>query len=276
MIIDHEESAGPQQCPIEVLNDSSNSLIPHVLVSHPKSDEPDSTANRTNPTLYPPPNNRDDEGYLALKEGALYYVEGMRLLSSEKTSESIACFQAAEIMYLHAASRSNIQSFANLGYLYHYDRCAGAYFNSVDPSKAESPSEALISAVLELGADERAYYCFLHAARRGHAESCYMLGDLASSGKGCQKDEKTAFEYYMRAHDLSLKYDSVIWGNAAVRIAMCYERGIGCQKDLNEAHAWYARAIKGLDSSTHTNGRGKSKMLDAAKNGMKRVEQRLS
>ena len=47
----------------------------------------------------------------------------------DEHEKRIMCFQAAELLYLHASKKGNPIGDLNLGYVYSYDRCEGRYWN---------------------------------------------------------------------------------------------------------------------------------------------------
>ena len=72
--------------------------------------------------------NEDHKGRAALHYGEAYYVEGMSCDPDGPNNEHQKrrlCFEAAELLYLHAASKGNPYGHLNLGHIYSEDRCEG-------------------------------------------------------------------------------------------------------------------------------------------------------
>lgn len=59
-------------------------------------------------TVYPFEEETDPDGDIALSHESNYYVEGMSYTDSEDRETRIQCFQAAEILCLHAAAKGNV------------------------------------------------------------------------------------------------------------------------------------------------------------------------
>lgn len=58
--------------------------------------------------VYPFEEEPDPNGDIALSHESNYHVEGMSYTDSEDRETRIQCFQAAEILYLHAAAKGNV------------------------------------------------------------------------------------------------------------------------------------------------------------------------
>ena len=124
----------------------------------------------------------DPAGELALDAGADYYNEAMSCDWRTERRRRVECFQAAEVLYLHASRLGNAMADDDLTYVYSYDRCEGNYWDSVAAgAKSPRPEERLSIA-------ERAFAHCRVAAESGIAESCYKLGDFLRDGRGCEKD----------------------------------------------------------------------------------------
>lgn len=66
----------------------------------------------------------DHNDWEALRYGSAYYEEGMSCDPDGPHNEHEKrqmCFEAAELLYLHAASTGNPYAHLNLGYVYSYD-----------------------------------------------------------------------------------------------------------------------------------------------------------
>ena len=202
----------------------------------------------------------DDEGWDALQYGSEYYNEGMACDSEAEHERRVQCFQAAELLYLHAAALGNPYAQLNRGYVYSYDRCEGRYWGS-----GETPYPC----------EERAVECYRSAANAGIAESCYKLGDLLRDGRGCEMDLREAYEWFGRAYELGKDEDPVVWGSAALRLARACEEGEGCEQSFEMARAWYELATTGLGIAVRGGEQWYRRSLRNAEAGLARVRQEL-
>ena len=222
----------------------------------------------------------DPDGSQALAYGADYYDEGMSCDPVDEHEKRIMCFQAAELLYLHASRKGHPIGDLNLGYVYSYDRCEGEYWNRGVGLNKLVPDEVAKLATEFFGAlfdrDVQAYVHYRKAAEADVAEACYKLGDLLREGRGCEIDLAEAFEWYKRAYALGRDEHPVIWGSAALRLGRAYEEGEGCQQSFRQARTWYERASTGLGIAVRAGETWYNKALRHAENGLKRVEQELS
>jgi len=182
----------------------------------------------------------DPTGMQALQYGDRYYYEGMSCEGDELRARRIGCFQAAELLYLHAAEAGNPLAHLRLGRVYAYDRCEGGYWDrlmSWEPgADAHEPFPC----------DRQAYKQYLLAAQAGVAEACCGLGDMLRDGRGCEADHARAYFWYARAYELGASERPAVWGCAALRLGEACERGEGCERSLEQAATWYMRACEGL------------------------------
>src|SRR2546430_16350108 len=65
----------------------------------------------------------------------------------------------------------------------------------------------------------------------------YQLGRCYANGKGIEKDEVKAFEWYKKS---AKQEDS----NAQYQLGQCYKDGIGVEKDEVKAFKWYKKSAK--------------------------------
>lgn len=75
------------------------------------------------------PSGPDRGGLLALELGDRYLGEGLRKAGAIP-QERIACFKAAEILYLHAVRRGNRTAASRLRRIYSEDLCKGDYWKT--------------------------------------------------------------------------------------------------------------------------------------------------
>lgn len=212
----------------------------------------------------------DPDGSLALSLGSDYYNEGMSCDGRTEHARRVGCFQAAEVLYLHSSRLGNAMADDNLSYVYSYDRCEGAYWDSV-AAGAERPRQEE-----SLDVAGRAFaHCRL-AAQAGIAESCYKLGDFLRDGRGCEADLVEAYRWYRRSYELGRSEDPVFWGSAALRLGRAHEEGEGCRQSFEEARAWYSRAVTGLSVAVREGESWYRGSLRGAEAGLARVEQELA
>ena len=207
---------------------------------------------------------RDEGGWQALVRGAECYDAGMSCIDAAEREDRIAWFRKAERWYLEAAEAGNPYAWMDLGYVYSYDRCAGAY----RPLPGAQPGEPYPR-------ERRAFECFEHAARMGLAEACYKLGDLYSRGVGCMADAQWAYAWYTRAADRAGGDPPYVWGSAALRLADAHEHGRGCEQDFKQALSWYRKAVSGLQIAVRDGDWFYERPLSRAKAGVKRMCQEL-
>jgi TPR repeat protein len=244
-------------------SDIQDGELPNVWITAPRFDQTTGKASgRAYINLY---RHEDDPyGWEALEYGADYYNEGMQLTDIRDKNKRVEFFRAAELLYLHSAIHGNVQAMTNLGYIYYYDRCNGAYYHAI---MSDEPDKS---------PDELAYTYFKKAADKDSAEACYKLGDMYSAGRGCERNDKDAFFLFERAFKLGQNEEPSIWGSAALRLANCYENGTGCKHDFSQALNWYAKAETGLEITVRSGNSYYSKRLSEANAGKKRMKQELS
>lgn len=244
----------------------SDDPIPAIWITERVVGDDGELLGRTYEMIYPSEWCFDPCGSKALDYGARYYREGMSLASAGEEAARIDCFCAAEILYLHAASKGNVRAFVNLGYLYSYNRCEDQFF--VDYRHAENIEDYLRPYPRET----RAFECFSRAAESKDPEACYKLGDLYAQGQGCPKDERAAYQWYVRAYDLGMMADSYIWGSAALRLGRMLENGIGCSQNAIEALARYNEAENGLEMAIASGEIYYAGALEEARSAIERLK----
>ena len=248
--------------------------LPHLWITVPMVNDKGEVVGRTYTMHYPSsqyhldPN--DTHGDDALYYGGCYYDEAMGYTDPEDHQKRIECFQAAELLYRHAAGRGNQVANLCLGYVYSYDRCEGKYW--VDPMILNAAEDY----ARPYPREQRAFECLSQAAQAGICEACYKLGDMYKHGIGCEPDAAAAFNWYMRASDLSLLESPVILGSVALRLAGCYEEGFGCELDFSSALKWYRRAAEALEVAVDGGEVWYEKALAGARAGAKRCAQEVA
>jgi len=241
---------------------------PDVAFTEQRQPPTDTTTGRACIWHYFP--GADPGGWKALRFGSSYYDEGMSCDPEVDHEKRVLCFQAAELLYLHASVLGNPLGDLGLGYVYSYDRCEDRYWHKIMTWETEEDLRQ------PYPCDEKAYEHFRRAAEAGIAEACYKLGDLLRAGRGCETNYDEAFSWFTRAYDLGKSETPVIWGSAALRLGFAYEEGEGCMQSFEEARSWYERATTGLGIAIRS---GEDWYRDAhlrAERGLARVRQDLS
>lgn len=204
--------------------------LPGIWITQRVQGRGKACSDRTYVMLYSWDDLSDPDGSIALSFGADYYLEAMGYSEAADRQARIECFQAAEILYLHAASKGNVNAYLNLGYVYSYDRCEGRYF--VDRRHSED-----VSGGAPYPREQRAFECFEFAAKSGDAEACYKLGDLYKRGVGCEPDAAEALRWYMRASELKDGMPPHVWGASLFGWAMRTKTGLAANS------IWRRRSI---------------------------------
>ncbi len=189
-------------------------------------------------------------------------------------------FQAAEILLLHSLERGNIEAAIKLGDLYRDDLCKGSYWESDVELRAKHASEIDSRSLLR-----RAWMLYGSAARKGSALAYVRLADIELMSK--EEDvNKKAFSRLMRAYSMMLenvdpayafglrgsKDDAVDlgiaerqeFGSVLLRLAICFERGIGCSRSITIAKKLYEYSKMNLEHAFESGfWRSKSEYIDA-------------
>ena len=242
--------------------------LPLVWITRQEAEPRDGRTVRRCLFLYDPAD--DPDGDAALSYGSGYYNEGMSCDGRTEHERRIACFQAAEVLYLHASRAGNAMADGNLAYVYSYNRCEGHWWDSVAAgASSPRPEEAL-------SIPERAYVHCRIAAKAGIAESCYKLGDFLRDGRGCEMDLRSAYQWYQQAYNLGKSDYPVIWGSAALRLGRAFEEGEGCAQSFEEAKAWYSRAVTGRTIAVREGESWYRGALRSAEAGLARMKQELA
>ena len=242
-------------------------VLPGVWITRPVEDGGGKAQGRTYVTLYNPHDDTPD-GEDALWFGSGYYEEAMGYTDAADRGKRIDCFRAAELLYRHAAGMGNHVADLCLGYVYSYDRCAGAYWESAPNANSAEGASAL-------SRQARAYECFAAAAQAGIPEACYKFGDMLKRGEGCEPDAQAVFRWYARASELVKHENPVILGSIALRLGECYEEGLGCAQDFSRALQWYEQAEKALSVAVEAGESWYEKALSGARSGVKRCKQEV-
>ena len=95
---------------------------------------------------------------------------------------------------------------------------------------------------------QRAIDCYQKAAVQGHAMAQCQLGLMYREGQGTAKDEKKAFDWFMKAANAAQNCP-----RGKFYVGRCYHYGHGVQKDYKEAVRWYTIGAKEGDSFSQVN-----------------------
>ena len=265
--VEHPASAEGQRIELnvpvfEIGEVQEGSGLPPVRITARDEDAEGNCLGRIDVARYPLDEGEGDEGgWDALYYGSQYYNEGMGYTDASDRDTRIECFQAAELLYLHAGERGNPIAWQNLGYVYSYDRCEGAYFEVWAHGAKSFPRE------------ERAFECYRKASEAGMPEATYKLGDLHKRGCGCEASLAEAFRCYERAFELGRDDEPVVWGSIALRLGDAYENAIGCEQSFAKALKWYEQAVTGLEIAVNSGEWFYKKALTGARNGVARCKQ---
>lgn len=82
---------------------------------------------------------------------------------------------------------------------------------------------------------EKAFQCFLRAAKSGHAMAQVSTGNCLMSGRGVGRDKNEAVNWYRESANQGEELGQY-------SLAECYENGDGVREDLSKARHWYAKA----------------------------------
>lgn len=246
--------------------------LPGIWITLPVYDENDQLVGRDYIDQYPF-EWADEDGSRALRYGSNYYREAMTYVDAKDKRMRVECFQAAEILYLHAAKRGNLIAYLNLGYIYSYDRCEGKYYK---PWREDISFEEWAEPLPDEQREKRAHDCYERACESGDAEAYYKLGDMKMQGRGCKVDEAEAFRCYGEAFKRGEDGSPTAWGSAAIRLADCYENAKGCKQDFEKALEFYKTAATALEISVRNGNWYYRKQLRRAQDGVKRITQELS
>lgn len=258
-------------------HETSAGILPSIWATVPRYDSTDEEPLERNhidrwPESIYAGDYEGEDGSRPLEYGSWFYNEAMGYQAPEEHEMRVEAFQSAEVFYRWAAAAGNVQAVVNLGYIYSYDRCEGEYWDRTlriiqgddDAYRWMCPR------------DEWAYACFAYGAKHGNDEACYKLGDFQRKGRGCTKDETAAFRSYQRAYELSKSFGNGSWGPSALRLATCYEEGIGCDPDFEQARSWYGIARAGLSIMVNNGVWYYRRSLNQAEDGAKRMDQELA
>ncbi|WP_251159124.1 tetratricopeptide repeat protein [Caniella muris] len=239
--------------------------LPGIWLTEAVYDEGSRYLGRTYLSPYAP--EGDFHGEDALWYGGGYYDEAMALRDPSQAAERQRLFQAVELLYRHGAGQGNAVAQMNLGYVYYYDRAAGAYWEGGSCfSGLDGP----------MPLKERAFCCFLQASDAGLAEASYKLGDCHKNGVGCEPDDGEAFRCYRLAMDQDGHGATYLSGSIALRLADCCEEGRGCGHDFARALEYCRLAETYLDAAVNRGSWYYKKALRGARDGILCCEQEIA
>lgn len=241
--------------------------LPKIWLSECVTDTNDGSIQQRAFTTYYP-NDADKGGRKALYLAEQYFAEGLNMRGVNVEELRIQCFQAAELLYMHAMAKGNIVACTRLGIIYKYDMCKGLYVKDV-LLKTGKHAKGLSS-------NESAYKLFRKAASRGDIEAIVQLGEMLRNGLGCEKSMSLAFNLFKEAIKKSIDINfneieswvinnnnrkklhlilasnlknAVNIGNAALSIAEFFEQGFVVAQSFNMAKIWYEISYEALSVS---------------------------
>lgn len=238
--------------------------LPRIWISEPAYNGDLECCGRELVSVYP--SSRDAGGNRALRHAQAYFGEALSYSDSAEHAKRRDCFRAAEVLFLHAAQRGNVEAYVKLGVIYKDDLCEGEYLHSLVCPPAQ------FATVLAT----RAVECFSYAASCGSSEACWQLADLILDGRAGREDAQRVTDLLQRSFDLAVEGDSSVdKGNAALRMAQCYEDGEVCEHSFRKAYAWYRIAEEELAYVVDCGGWYFKRAKLAAGKGVWRMRQEL-
>ncbi len=243
------------------------------------------------------PNGPDAGGRKAYELSQIMMGEAFNSSVGTNTSRQ-GCFQAAEILLLHAVEKKNVQACIKLGDIYYYDLCKGDYWSSNLEIRAKHARKLDERALLK-----RAWIHYAAAAKGASAYAYIQLGEILAKDKDAES-AKRSFACYVRAMELSCGKDpcskegliehdidrfshcfSLLdgcdlenlrdFGIAALKVAECLERGRGCKRQLDAAKELFNIAYLCLERAFGLGCWHNKKDMLKAISGFKRVSQEL-
>ena len=250
--------------------DEQDERLPRIWVSEPVCDgRGGASGGRVLVDAYP--TGADAGGERAFELACSYAGEARSCDGSRAAARRIACWQAAEILYLHAAARGHADACLCLAELYDADRCEGAYWRGALERRAAHAPGARPA--------ERALAWLARAAEGGSARACLLLGDKLAARNGGSREEERAVAFYLRAADMLAEdacEESELAGEAALRLACCRAWGRGCELSFADALRWYEQAAACLERSFDAGSWGCKRSLVEARRGAARMRQELA
>lgn len=199
-----------------------------------------------------------------------YYNEGLATSSRDNLGKRIDCFRAAELLYLHAASRGDVRAHVGLGLLYTYDHGEGHYFDALN-------TNLFLDAVLPTEEIERKAHDHLKlAAAHDDPEGMCLYGDTMHDGRGRAIDMEGALGCYQKAQHMLNEEEApspALRGTVLLRLGRAYEEGEGCDHDFATALKHYEGAIEELEEAVNRGLWYYDVELGQAIRGMKRMRQ---
>ncbi|KAF0496907.1 kinase-like protein [Gigaspora margarita] len=86
--------------------------------------------------------------------------------------------------------------------------------------------------------DKKAFECYMKSAQSGNPIGQALVGACYEEGTGISKDEKEAFEWYLKSAE---KGDS----HGQFKLGTCYREGKGVPMDEKKAFEWFKRSSEG-------------------------------
>ncbi len=196
------------------------------------------------------PSGPDKGGLKAEELGERCFAEGLSAAAVADGALRIQCFQAAEICFLHAATRGNTRAKVRLAVIYRDDLCCGgSWFLGQHPRRTLA---ARASALLR------------EAAGEGSAEACWLLADA----------EGVSRYWALRAVKLA-GADEWQQGSAWLRFARAAEAQAQDLAGIALAQESYGRAARALGACVEEGNWHAKRFAVEAEASRRRMEQEL-
>ncbi len=161
-------------------------------------------------------------------------------------------FSDAVELYHQAAMNGSRQAQENLGYCYYYGRDMERDY-------------------------EKAFHYFALGAFDGHLISLYKIGDMYLNGYYVEKNEKEAFNIYMRCLDTMTDEAAEVAARPVyLQLGKMFLCGIGTDADLKAALICYQKAESYLYDMVRNGDAMYLKSMDAAIEGQRKARAKLN
>ncbi len=197
------------------------------------------------------PSGPDACGLKAEELGERCFAEGLSSSAVGNLALRIACFQAAEICFLHAADRGSIHALVRLATIYREDLCCGGtWFARQNPGRV---------------ANQEGLRLLKRAAEQGIAEACWLLSEAEGQSRF----------WALRAVKLA---DDSSWeqGNAWLAMARALEAQAQDLGGIHAAFEAYNRAANALAFCNNSGNWHAKRFLAEARGGRLRTAQELT
>lgn len=91
---------------------------------------------------------------------------------------------------------------------------------------------------------DKAFELYCIASNTGDPKSCLMVAEMLENGEGTEKNIYEAIRMYALLAINYTRNGRRFCNEAAYRLGMIFEKGIGVQSDYEDAYYWYSRAAE--------------------------------